>query len=102
MRDTPYKHVDDEDKTTVAIRDGGGREGQNPVAIRDPLGLWQKKYRHKRVGTISDIFIENAARKQHFSKASQSPIAPCAVDTYNLVIQKTWRVNMQFLRWKFA
>lgn len=56
MRDTPYKHVDEEDKTTVAIRDGGGREGQNPVAIRDPLGLWQKKYRHKRVGTISDIF----------------------------------------------
>ena len=79
-----------------------GRGGQNPVANRDSLGWRHKNYRHQRVATISDRSIENATREYHFSKASQPPVTPCAVDTYNLVPQKTWRTNSQFLRWKFA
>ena len=40
-----------------------GRGGQNPVANRDSLGWRHKNYRHQRVATISDRFIENAARE---------------------------------------
>ena len=60
--------------------------------------FWQ--IHRKRGSRIA--FIENAIHEWHFSKSLQPPVTPCAVDTYNLVSQKTWRVNSQFLRWKFA
>ena len=47
--DTPYKHVDEEDKT--------------PSQIATPLADDIKNYRHQQVGTISDRSIENVARE---------------------------------------